>query len=50
MDTSESSLALGVFCGFSTGPSDRYVQAATVLGAAWPPAATGWSTGRAGPA
>ncbi|GAA2346335.1 TIGR00730 family Rossman fold protein [Streptomyces violaceusniger] len=33
MDTSESSLALGVFCGFSTGPSDRYVQAATVLGA-----------------
>ncbi|HEY2061284.1 MAG TPA: TIGR00730 family Rossman fold protein [Amycolatopsis sp.] len=33
MDTSESSLSLGVFCGFSPGPSPRYAQIATALGA-----------------
>ncbi|MET9503567.1 TIGR00730 family Rossman fold protein [Streptomyces sp. NPDC006622] len=33
MDTCENPLALGVFCGFSAGPSERYVHAATALGA-----------------
>ncbi|MET9115255.1 TIGR00730 family Rossman fold protein [Streptomyces longwoodensis] len=33
MDTCENTLALGVFCGFSAGPSERYVRAATELGA-----------------
>jgi uncharacterized protein (TIGR00730 family) len=33
MDTSENSLSLGVFCGFAPGPSARYAEVATELGA-----------------
>ncbi|USX53393.1 TIGR00730 family Rossman fold protein [Lentzea sp. HUAS12] len=33
MDISERPLSLGVFCGFASGPSARYAEAATALGA-----------------
>ncbi|GAA0635954.1 TIGR00730 family Rossman fold protein [Kutzneria viridogrisea] len=33
MDTSESSQSIGVFCGFAPGPSARYAEVATALGA-----------------